>query len=452
MRKVVFTRSPANQVAAIALGACLLLAGCMSRSGFESLGRVLDADPCLAAEEICGNRADDDCDGLVDEGCATACGSLAGFRDDFDDPARGLGWEPRAAGGIATEADGFLTLQAPAGSGEVSYFSSEALALQGGRVSVEILGMVDTSTSASFLLSVVRNGVGYVNLRQTQGVLTVEQGTLAGDYTAIASLPYEPGPHRWWRLTFDDENGAAEVSADGVAWTSLATFSLPFPADLVHVGLIARGSEAPSAGQARVDNFNGSGAGGLSNCPIDGLADDFDDGVIGPLWDRSFTSGGAVLTEVAGDVVLTPAPGVAGAAGLYSSNRYDLRERSITARVTQVLAPSTSTESVLRLISGANEAFFLVRNNRLIALVAQNGSNVLTDVPYSASLHRCWRFRESAGTLTWETAGGTCTAFSTLASMAITFDTSSVSVILFAQSFAGVAAPGSMHVDSLTVP
>ncbi|MEZ0315187.1 MAG: hypothetical protein ACAI38_25730 [Myxococcota bacterium] len=423
----------------------------MSRSGFESTSLALEADPCLAGE-TCGNGTDDDCDGLVDEGCGTACGSLTSLNDDFDDPVRGPGWAPQATSAVITETGGVLNLMPTGGNGSAGYVSAEALAVAGGQVTFEVVEMVDTTTTAFFMLSLIRYGVGYLNLRQSQGSLVVEQGTFAGDYTALTSVPYDADAHRWWRLVFDAQNGAAEVSADGATWNQLATFSLTFPADLAHIALVADGGEAPSPGQARVDNFNGPGAGALSNCPIDGLGDDFNDGVIGPLWDRSFTSGGSTLAELAGDIVLSPAPMVAGGAGLYSSNSYDLRNRSLTARVTQVLAPSTSTESVLRVLSGTNEAFFLVRNNRLIALVAQNGSNVLADIPYNASQHRCWRFRESGGTLSWETAGGACDTFSTVASMAVGFDLSSVAVIVFAQSFAGIAAPGNMHVDSLTIP
>jgi len=389
---------------------------------------------------------------LLDEGCISGCGALTSLRDDFDDATPGSGWEVRTTGATATEADGVLTLRPTAANGSATYYSSEVLAIAGGVVTLQVVEMVDTASSARFMLTLVRNGAGYLNLRQTQGALIVEQGTFAGDYIALATLPYDPEAHRWWRFVFDTSQGAAEVSPDGLTWTQLAVFSLTFPADVVHVGLVAEAADAVSPGQARVADFNGAGSGALSNCPIDALADDFDDGVIGPLWDRSFTSGGAILVESAGDVVLTPAAGLTGGAGLFSSNRYDLRGRSITARVTQVLAPSTSTDSVLRVTSGASEAFFLVRNNRLVALVAQNGSNVLADVAYSAAQHRCWRFRESGGTLFWETAGGTCTTFATLASTPAGFDLGSVAVVIFAQALAGVPNPGSMHVESLTIP
>ncbi len=451
MRKVVFTRRPAGHVMAIVVLAAAHLTACMSRSGFEGPPLDLETGPCRGAE-TCGNDSDDDCDGLIDEGCATTCGSLFDLDDHFDDPLRGPAWQAEVTNAVVTESGGVLDLMPSTADGVASYVSTEALGLAGAQVTIEVVEMVDTTTSAWFMLTIVRHGVGYLNLRQAQGELLVEQGTFAGDYTAVTSVPYDPEAHRWWRFVFDARLGAAEVSRDGVVWSKLATFALTFPVDLVHVGLVADADGAASAGHARIDNVNGPGSGALSGCPIDALADDFDDGLVGALWDRSFTSGGATIAEAAGDLILSPAPSVTGAAGLYASNNYDLRDRSITARVTQVLAPSPSTESVLRLVSGGNEAFFLVRNNRLIALVAQNGSNVLADIAYNASQHRCWRFRESGGTLSWETAGGACTSFTSLASMAVSFDLSSVSVIVFAQSFAGVATPGAMHVDSLTIP
>ncbi len=46
---------------------------------------------CVPSTEVC-NGVDDDCDGVVDEGCNTNCGTLADLNDTFDDGATGTGW------------------------------------------------------------------------------------------------------------------------------------------------------------------------------------------------------------------------------------------------------------------------------------------------------------------------------------------------------------------------
>ncbi len=460
------TRSPAGSLRTIIAGglqaifklalplAMCASAACVSRSGFEGGGNLLDLDPTCEVE-VC-NGVDDDCDGLADEGCDTSCGSLSSFHDDFDDQVTGTAWDRTMTNGVLLETGGALELRPSASTGSVAYRSNEGLLVRGGEVAIEVTGMVDVTTTARFTLGLIRSNAGFVNIRQTAGELLVEMGTTSGGFTPVISMPYDPVAQRWWRLVFDatpgSREGAAEVSPDGRAWTQLTTFTAPFPADLVHVSLAADAAGAVEPGFVRVDTFNGPGSGDFSNCSIAGLQDDFNDDEIGALWDKSFADGGSTLTEAAGEVVLTPPVNGSGGVGLYSTNRYDLRNASITARVTQVLSHSTSTENVFRVISGTHEGFFLVRNNRLVALLAQEGSNVLADVPYDPTQHRCWRFRESAGDLNWEVAGGACASFTTLATMAVASELSSVSVIVFAQAFTPMPAPGSMHVDSITIP
>src|SRR5207237_1562823 len=101
-----------------------------------------------------------------------------------------------------------------------------------------------------------------------------------------------------------------------------------------------------------------------------------------------------------------------GGAGLFAANHYDLRGRSVTVRVPQILNDVFGTENYFRLLGGDREAFFAIRQGGIQAFV---GSSMVTDEPYDPALHRCWRFREAGGLLYWEVAGDPCTSFRVLA-------------------------------------
>ena len=75
-------------------------------------------------------------------------------------------------------------------------------------------------------------------------------------HTTPAALPYDADAHRWWRLREQAGQTYWEISADGVAWTTLLQLASPVPVSAVDVelGLSCDNGCAPAT--AYFDNYN----------------------------------------------------------------------------------------------------------------------------------------------------------------------------------------------------
>ncbi len=349
------------------------------------------------------------------------------------------------------ETGGVLVMTPNAGDGSGDYRSDEVYAVTNSQVSLEIIDTFDPATTAQLIFAVSRPNQANIDLRISNGTLYVETIVLAGGYDQKAAIAYDPVAHRFLRIRFDAATAYAEASADGSTWTGLTPFAPPFSMDYVEVLISFDAMGNPTPGHVSVDNLNGAGDGSLVNCPISGIADDFSDNVVGPLWAKSFAGTDETFSESGGDAVLTIADNTGGGAGFYSTNHYDMRGMSVTADIGQVLNTDFSTDSTLRLINASKEVAFIVNEGTMTVQLTQPAEITLVSVTYDAASMHCWRFRHASDTLFLETAALPCSTFAPLTQLS-DFDCSSVSLIMFAQAFNPVADPGSMHIESITVP
>ena len=131
---------------------------------------------------------------------------------------------------------------------------------------------------------------------------------------------------------------------------------------------------------------------------INALIDDFNDGVIGPIWGTSGT-----VTESGGTANLTPS--VAGAV-LQAVTFYDLIDSSIIVNVSAVTVNGLTGSMTSALALGhsdGNDLFIEKRGSNLKAGYRSGG--VITDLytdPFNLAIHDWWRIRGTATTVFWD--------------------------------------------------
>ena len=142
---------------------------------------------------------------------------------------------------------------------------------------------------------------------------------------------------------------------------------------------------------------------------IASIYDNFNDNSIGALWAQSYASA-TTIDEVGGKAVVTIANGVGG--GQYAAFRtaasYDLTDRYCAVRIDQMVTADPAGDVFMQAatdLTGANRVEFLQEDGNLyfrhiLAGVATN----LDSVTFDIAEHKYWRFRESGGTLYWETS------------------------------------------------
>lgn len=159
-------------------------------------------------------------------------------------------------------------------------------------------------------------------------------------------------------------------------------------------------SSSPDAEPGTID-ASPDGATPVARCgTLTLVQDDFEDGVIGRLWD-TFSGAGAVASENGGEAVIALTQGTADVwAGFESDALYDFTDGVLEVEVVGVGGIYTLIEINA---FGPGLAQMYVETGQLTAAVLETaGAGVRAQTDYQAADHRYWRLRESGGTLFWE--------------------------------------------------
>ena len=179
---------------------------------------------------------------------------------------------------------------------------------------------------------------------------------------------------------------------------------------------------------------------------LDTISDNFDDNSVGAIWTNNY--GGAVETN---QRARTPCSS-GNYAGYQTSKIYTLAGSSIFVELVTVPAASTATDmnfamGILSATDGTNLQFNIspvTGNMRFESNVAYFDAGA-TSVTFSAVTHRWLRFRETGGTLFWDTStdGTNWTNRRSLTTPAwVTSGTDALGFEVFAYRDAGVADNG----------
>jgi len=182
------------------------------------------------------------------------------------------------------------------------------------------------------------------------------------------------------------------------------------------------------------------------------LTDDFEDGVRGSQWSRSFNPSGTALSETGGNLVVTPAiarptPAFAAYASLYW---YDLRGSHVLVEVPQMVDTTSHAQAFLQLTFDSMNYLETVQENGTLSFRKWVGGTVSTaaTVPYDPAQHRWWQIRESGGTTYWDTSPDG-TNWTRRASDANPSYVGEVQIVIGAGTYQSEANPGSAHFDNV---
>jgi hypothetical protein len=254
--------------------ACSLPTDCdaprVCESGYCVIPAVLlpDADPLAPDSSVIDASLAADGSTLPDADPATC--NPSNLLDDFADGLPGPLWiEVPIAGVAISEAGGVLTFSAPtnpAVTGTAGYRSSQDNHVLTDRsFFVEIPTMVDTAGNAEAKLVITSGVADNLQLRQKRGTLSVTL-TVGGTPSTLASIPYNPVNHRWWRVSDSAGNFRVQTSPDGMQWTDQVTGATPGFFGGVAVELQLRAfNQGIAPGELVFDNANGGGV--VPACP-----------------------------------------------------------------------------------------------------------------------------------------------------------------------------------------
>ncbi|WP_375769230.1 vanadium-dependent haloperoxidase [Archangium gephyra] len=142
------------------------------------------------------------------------------------------------------------------------YTSNVAYDLTDSSFTLEVLQTLRPVLGArTFFRAFVTEEVNEVGFLVENGILYCGQ-TVGGTRTALASVPYEPARHLWWRLRENSGTTYWETSGDGKSWSVLASKADPISLTAVKLSFGAgRDLQFPSLGLAIFDSANTPDAG-----------------------------------------------------------------------------------------------------------------------------------------------------------------------------------------------
>lgn len=181
------------------------------------------------------------------------------FNDNAADTAKWLVFaSPLPAAERIREVNGRVEIT-PQGNNSGQYSGYQTLVdtdLTDSQVHVELVRALRPASGAEATFVVSASTGNNVHIVVEGGSLKCYQ-VVAGTYTRLATVPYDPAQHRWLRLRERSGTTFWEVSPDGQGWTILFSKANPITLTAVKITLQAGLNAAvPAPGMAIFDNFN----------------------------------------------------------------------------------------------------------------------------------------------------------------------------------------------------
>jgi hypothetical protein len=334
-----------------------------------------------------------------------------------------------------------------------AYHSQRLYDLGNDAVSVEVT-QAAAGNARTFLVAHY-DDQNYLELGMRFGKL-ICASVVDGNLLILATPIYNPLIDRFWRIRDNGVTTFWETSPDGVAYVIRAqtpTAQL-FPLSSVRINIgAALASMDPGPGEARFDTVNGGGPSAVKWCPPTALTDDFEDGVRGREWLRSYDSPNCTLTEVGGELAVKPPDNAVGYCAYGSSSSYDLTGSAMTMEVPSMVDTTTNAQVYFAVLAEEGYLEFLQESGTLLFQKHMNGTTkVVGTVAYSPAAHRWWRFREQSNTTYWEySADGVMWKVGAMESPN-PIPVTAIDIALGAGTYQAIPAPGEVHYDNFNLP
>jgi hypothetical protein len=187
----------------------------------------------------------------------------------------------------------------------------------------------------------------------------------------------------------------------------------------------------------------------LPPCVPLAISDNFDDGVMASFW-LLLANNPVNVAETGGQLqIMLATAGGAHFGGYYTSPTYDLRDHCITVTYVTVPANQPMTEMDFSVMNAGSTlgTGFSFHNGVMDPYENLGTYQSLGGVPYDPALHKVMRYREDAGTMTWEVSPDGVT-FHVVATHATPFDVSAIYVLLQAGTYGSEPSPGNAAFDN----
>ncbi|MEJ7731207.1 MAG: hypothetical protein WKG00_18575 [Polyangiaceae bacterium] len=390
------------------------------------------------------------------------CAGTHLLQDDFTDKVLDARWAVTSTTGGATVVETNADLTMPMPPQQVAPAFAQVMSrrrydLLDNRLRFEVV-----ETLAAAAGSAVTGAGAYLDsdhwlhFHTVGGKLVLSQ-RVAGATTEIGSLDHDPIAQRYWQLRESGGTVFWETSPDGVTFSVQAQASVGslFGLEHVRIEMLSQtqgGETAPGTSSFASVNDGLPTQGGW--CPAISLIDDFDDGVQGVLWARSFVNAGGTTVEADGVVTLTPALSAVSEAAYVSGTAYDISESSFTVEAVQTTNVTPKVQTFMRAETDSDNGFTIAAmSGTLYFRIEQAGSlAVVASIPYDAEEHHWWRARGTAGTIHWDTSPDGLLWTERATTPAGTVDLTVVDVLLAAKADAAAAMPGLAKFDNFNVP
>lgn len=275
------------------------------------------------------------------------CGGLSGLVDSFETNEPVPHWavtsplfpDPSA---FAHDPSGALRIRAVPGV-ENAVISRFAYRLVRDEVAIHVTETPAAEGMDVALFGVARDETRVLGIACDGEVLAAFDGT-----TPIATIPYRPDGHRWWRIRSDGETLHFEARGDGdTIWEPIASMPEPSWTANAFVVIGVRGSSAPTTveGDFVVDAINTHEENDPEAlCPIESFVDPYGEGPISDDWLGVQVLPECLFVQEAGRLVLGvgASDGFASICAMRTVRAYELTETGVFVELDPDWFPDTS--------------------------------------------------------------------------------------------------------------
>ncbi len=360
--------------------------------------RAPEGYECVAATSTCveiGSATDAGTDAAIDGGAepGLACGDPQLIAESFNG---GFPWW--SAQNLGVDGDfaingGRLRIDAPSELGvPATLFDEFHTTLRGNRLTVEL----NTVDNADFELVFFETGHVRVVVEDTMQI-----GEVAlGGSTSRDVIAFDPSVHKFFSVAESDGVMSADVSSDGLSWTTIHSRAADFDREFGHYGVSAFSHGV--SGFIEVDNINGGGPPATEACLLDRL-ETFDASIVDPFFTGFEVDCARAVTGGTQRWTLSNEVGAKPGCRIDTSFRVDLRGQALAVE-NVMFPPDNGTYYHLRIRAEGGSASFYTSGGTLHAEVCTPNCVELATSPLDLTVNRFWRIRSevSAQALVFE--------------------------------------------------